>query len=54
MPWKQEWAMWLLYAALLIFLLTPRVGKQVGPARSARDSATGDSPPGGENSGSSR
>jgi hypothetical protein len=21
MPWDQEWAMWLLYAAVLIFLL---------------------------------
>lgn len=29
MPWEHEWAMWLLYAALLIYLFS-------GPARSSR------------------
>jgi len=29
MPWEQGWAMWLLYAALLIFLFS-------GPARTSR------------------
>ena len=29
MPWDQAWAMWLLYAALLIFLFS-------GPARAGR------------------
>ena len=29
MPWEQAWAMWLLFAAALIYLLS-------GPARAAR------------------